>query len=70
MSFLVGKYLTITLATQFLQTCSDRHEIIGGAGSGRHVSSALFVVTGCRHYSWMKSANPTRGRSTTSSTTG
>ena len=46
-SLLVGQYLS-AFAAQFVQTRSDRHEIIGGAGSG-HVSSVLFVVTGCPH---------------------
>jgi hypothetical protein len=37
MRLLIGKLLS-TLQAQFLHACSDRREIIGGAGSG-HVSS-------------------------------
>lgn len=38
-SLLVGQYL-ITLAAQFLHACSDRREIIGGAGPG-HLAQFL-----------------------------
>jgi hypothetical protein len=43
-TLLLGQYL-FPLATQFLQAGSDHRKIIGGEGSGRHVSS-MFL---CRH---------------------
>jgi hypothetical protein len=38
MILLMGLYL-ITLTAEFLQACSDCREIVGGTGSGRHISS-------------------------------
>jgi hypothetical protein len=49
------------LATQFPQTCSDRHEITGGAGSRHTFPPFFFVVTGGQFYS--RSCDDRRGKS-------
>jgi hypothetical protein len=42
----VDRYLS-TLAAQFLHACSDRREIVSGAGSG-HLAQFLHACSDCR----------------------